>query len=219
MNEQQLEARINELGLNAPRIRPADVDAVISDVTYTTLPSGKVMVCELTLRNGFTVRGEAAAVSKENFSEEIGKEVSYKNAREQIWQLEGYLLQQRLRENAEWGDKIAELCHEVNRAYCQALGDDSQPSWDEAPDWQKQSARMGVAMHLATPDAGPEASHEGWLKHKEAEGWVYGEVKDPDAKTHPCMVPFEQLPMAQQAKDYIFRAIVHTVAKQELDNE
>jgi hypothetical protein len=64
--------------------------------TYTTLPSGKVMVCELMLENGFSVRGEAAVVSKENFNEEIGREISKENAINSIWQLEGYLLQEEL---------------------------------------------------------------------------------------------------------------------------
>jgi hypothetical protein len=64
--------------------------------TYTTLPSGKVLVCELVLENGFSVRGEAAVVSKENFNEEIGRKISKENAINSIWQLEGYLLQEEL---------------------------------------------------------------------------------------------------------------------------
>ena len=105
-------------------------------------------------------------------------------------------------------DKIAKLCHEVNRAYCQALGDNSQVPWDEAPEWQRESARMGVDLHLMG-DFGPEASHISWMKNKLDEGWVYGPEKDADAKTHPCICPFDMLPVAQQAKDYIFRAVVH----------
>jgi hypothetical protein len=64
--------------------------------TYTILPSGKVLVCELVLENGFSVRGEAAVVSKENFNEEIGRKISKENAINSIWQLEGYLLQEEL---------------------------------------------------------------------------------------------------------------------------
>ena len=96
MNEKQLEKEIQDKGLNAPRLTPDDIDNVISGVTYTVLPSGKVMVCEITLQNGFTVRGEAATVSKENFNEEIGKKISYENARNKVWELEGYLLQEAL---------------------------------------------------------------------------------------------------------------------------
>lgn len=104
---------------------------------------------------------------------------------------------------------IAMLCHSINAAYCQSLGDDSQPTWDDAPDWQKNSAVAGVEMHIANPDATPEQSHESWYAQKEAEGWVYGEVKDVDKKEHPCFLPYDELPPEQKAKDYLFRATVH----------
>jgi len=105
-------------------------------------------------------------------------------------------------------EEIAKVCHEVNRAYCEALGDTSQPTWADAPEWQRSSAVNGVEMHQSDPQAGPEASHLCWTGEKLVQGWKYGEEKDPEAKTHPCMVPFDQLPVEQQAKDYIFRAVV-----------
>ncbi len=113
--------------------------------------------------------------------------------------------------------EIARVCHEVNRAYCQALGDNSQVPWDQAPQWQRDSAVNGVEMHLLKPDAGPQASHESWMREKLENGWQYGPVKDPELKEHPCMVPFDQLPQAQQAKDFIFRAIVHGIASMNVD--
>lgn len=106
---------------------------------------------------------------------------------------------------------IARTCHEINRAYCAALGDHSQPAWEAAPQWQRDSAMAGVRMHLANPDAGPEASHASWMAQKQAEGWVYGPEKNPEKKEHHCMVPFEQLPREQQAKDFLFRAVVHAL--------
>ena len=109
-------------------------------------------------------------------------------------------------------EKIAKACHEVNRAYCLALGDTSQPAWEDAPQWQKDSAMLGVKLHVNNPDAGPQASHECWMAQKLADGWEYGPTKDPEAKRHPCMVPFDALPVAQQAKDFIFRAVVHALA-------
>lgn len=105
---------------------------------------------------------------------------------------------------------IARVCHEVNRAYCEALGDHSQPAWENAPAWQQDSARLGVALHSAH-DVGPQASHESWMTQKIRDGWVYGITKDPEAKTHPCIVAFEDLPREQQAKDFIFRAVVHAL--------
>lgn len=107
--------------------------------------------------------------------------------------------------------EIAQVCHEVNRAYCAALGDTSQTPWKEAPEWQKKSAVTGVELHQAI-DAGPEASHESWMAQKIADGWKFGPEKDADKKEHPCIVPFGELPRDQQAKDYIFRAVVHALS-------
>lgn len=110
-------------------------------------------------------------------------------------------------------ERIACVCHEVNRAYCQALGDDSQPAWEDAPEWQRSSAMNGVRLHLGNPNAGPEASHEAWMREKLDTGWQYGPTKDPERKEHPCIVGFDHLPREQQAKDFIFRAVVHVLAK------
>jgi hypothetical protein len=109
-------------------------------------------------------------------------------------------------------EQIARVAHEVNRAYCQALGDNSQPAWEDAPQWQRESALLGVQLHIENPDASPQASHESWMAQKVAEGWKYGPEKRPDLKEHHCMVPFDALPREQQAKDYIFRAVVHALA-------
>jgi len=106
-------------------------------------------------------------------------------------------------------EEIAKIAHEINREYCKALGDFSQLPWDNAPDWQKNSAISGVKMHIKKPEAGPEESHQSWMDQKIKEGWKFGEIKDEEEKTHPCIVEFNKLPKEQQAKDFIFRAIVH----------
>ena len=106
---------------------------------------------------------------------------------------------------------VAKMCHAANKAWCELHGDMSQHDWDDAPDWQKDSAVLGVEFHRANPDAGDSASHESWMAQKISDGWVYGDVKDPDAKTHPCIVPFGELPHQQQKKDAIFRAMVHAL--------
>lgn len=106
-------------------------------------------------------------------------------------------------------EEIARVAHAVNRAYCQALGDESQPAWVLAPQWQKDSAINGVRFHLANPGASPRDGHENWLAQKAAEGWSYGPVKDVATKQHPCFVPYDELPVEQRAKDAIFRAVVH----------
>ena len=111
--------------------------------------------------------------------------------------------------NADRIEYIARIAHEANAAYCRSLGDFSQPAWINAPDWQKLSAVNGVRFHIENPTVGAQASHENWFIQKQEEGWHYGPVKDPVRKTHPCMVPFGELPVEQQIKDHIFRSVVH----------
>lgn len=108
--------------------------------------------------------------------------------------------------------QIAKVCHEANRAYCQTLGDDSQLPWEEAPEWQRSSAIKGVEFNLANPDAPASASHDSWLEVKRSEGWQYGPVKDVEKKLHPCFLPYDGLPLEQQRKDAVFKAIVGALA-------
>lgn len=96
MSEADIEKEIQAKGLNAPRLTPEHIDSIITAETFTVLPSGKCMVCELILKNGFSVRGEASVVSKANFNEDVGRKVSRGKARDQVWLLEGYLLQEKL---------------------------------------------------------------------------------------------------------------------------
>lgn len=114
-------------------------------------------------------------------------------------------------------EHAAKSAHEANRFYCQMQGDHSQPPWDAAPEWQKASARAGVEQIAKDPATTPAQSHEGWMKQKVADGWVYGVVKNPDATppTHPCMVPYEQLPESQRVKDSIFGAVVRAALASE----
>lgn len=107
---------------------------------------------------------------------------------------------------------IARVAHQVNRAYCLAIGDSSQHHWDDAPDWQQESAINGVKAHLENPQMTPEMSHEAWLAEKKKTGWKYGPVKNPDKKEHPCFLPYNELPMEQRTKDYLFAAVVKALA-------
>ena len=95
-NEQELEASIQEKGLNAPRLTPDLIDAAIAGSSSHVFEGSQLTVVCITLKNGFTVTGESACASPENFDAAIGYDIAYKNARQKIWQLEGYLLKQRL---------------------------------------------------------------------------------------------------------------------------
>ena len=108
--------------------------------------------------------------------------------------------------------QIAQVVHEANRAYCRTIGDYSQVSWDEAPEWQRTSAINGVAGILNGSITKPEQSHESWLAEKQATGWKYGPVKNAETKEHPCFVPYNELPAEQRVKDAIFFAIVRACA-------
>lgn len=103
---------------------------------------------------------------------------------------------------------IAAIAYSVNVAYCAAVGDQQLP-WNDAPESVKKGIEAGVDFHLKNPDTTPEQSHEEWLKDKEANGWVYGEVKDLANKTHPNILPYAELPPEQRAKDHLFKAVVN----------
>lgn len=103
---------------------------------------------------------------------------------------------------------IARTCHQANKVLCEANDDFTQQDWDNAQEWQKESAIKGVAFRIANPDAPESAQHDAWMKDKVESGWIYGEVKDAEKKTHPCIVPFSELPEFQQKKDKLFCAIV-----------
>lgn len=117
MSEQAIEQQIQQKGLNAPRITPDHIDSKIKRVHYHSPLSAVdhtqamdegtyqhlrcLTFCTIILENGFTVTGESACASPENFDPFIGKEIALQNAREKIWQLEGYLLKQKLYEESK----------------------------------------------------------------------------------------------------------------------
>jgi hypothetical protein len=113
-------------------------------------------------------------------------------------------------------EALAIACHQAWYAYTVlALGEPGEP-WHSAPDWQKDSIRNAVDFWDAQKVDTSEAlyidevakrlcplTHENWVKEKAAAGWVYGEIKDPEKKTHHCMVPYSDLPEAQKKKDMV----------------
>lgn len=116
MTDHDIEQELNAKGLTAPRITPADIEANITSEHYFTADigfvadegtwhNGKAVLpeslrlltfCVLVLRNGFTVTGESACASPENFNAAIGRRIARQNAVEKVWPLMGYALKDRL---------------------------------------------------------------------------------------------------------------------------
>lgn len=108
--------------------------------------------------------------------------------------------------------EIARVCHEANRALQAVQGDPARSGrWGEVPEEQRDSACEGV--RTALDGATPEELHENWCDFKRAAGWTHGPVKDADAKTHPCLVDYDDLPAGQQDKDRLFQAIVSVLGE------
>lgn len=88
----------------APRITLDEIHGKIANVAYHT--HDHLTICILTMKNGFFVVGKAAPASPENYVREIGEKNAHEDAVKQVWQLEGYLLRQRLHEEQEWDKEL-----------------------------------------------------------------------------------------------------------------
>ncbi|MBY8279851.1 hypothetical protein KW516_19210 [Vibrio fluvialis] len=209
-DHETVEQMMERLGCKANYISQLHITKRIVQVSYEKIRScGQLFIyCFIKMDNGFVVNGQpATCMNEDNWRDEIGQKVSFDNTFSEIFKLEAY---RTMSANTLDIENIAKRCHEVNRAYCESIGDTSQVPWSEAPDWQKQSAINGVKFRLDNPNVTSAQMHENWMKDKEADGWVYGEVKDIAAKTHPCMLPYDQLPKEQQIKDRLFAVTVDT---------
>jgi len=96
MTDSQIEKEIQEKGLIAPRVTPQRLEEIIVSEQFHVFAGTTFTACLLTLENGYTVLGESACASPENFNAELGRKIARDNAKNKIWQLEGYLLRQKL---------------------------------------------------------------------------------------------------------------------------
>jgi hypothetical protein len=111
-------------------------------------------------------------------------------------------------------EKIAELCYEACRSVDRAVdGKDTKNEWLYAPNDHRNRVRSGVATFIDNPDITPEELHDAWTEEMKSDGWTHGETRDETKKEHPSMVPFNQLPMGEQVKDYIFIYLVRACTK------
>lgn len=106
---------------------------------------------------------------------------------------------------------IAKICHQANKALCETIGDYTQNDWEGAQQWQRDSSISGVEFAVNNPISPASAQHDSWLADKVAAGWKYGPVKNVDIKEHPCIVPYDELPLNQRLKDHLFKAVVNVI--------
>lgn len=109
-------------------------------------------------------------------------------------------------------DAIARTVHEALRGWAAAHGQHDIPGWDAAPDWMHASTRESVLHALENGGADGRSQHDQWLAQKTRDGWRHGPVKDSAAKTHPLMIPYEQLPEWERRKDALINALARALA-------
>ena len=104
-------------------------------------------------------------------------------------------------------EQVARVCHEANKAL-QYIHEDPAPShpWNCEPDEIRQSVIDGVRR--VRRGTTPRQNHEAWREYRMARGWTYGPEKDPEQKTHPSLVPYDELPQAERDKNQMFLLIV-----------
>lgn len=107
---------------------------------------------------------------------------------------------------------IAKVVHQANQAFRSVLGQDPGPDWTQCSDEQQHTTMLGVEAVLDDNRISAADLHENWAKDMTDKGWTHGPVKDATAKTHPCLVPYHELPPYERYKDKMFRAIVNALA-------
>lgn len=103
---------------------------------------------------------------------------------------------------------LAKICHDVNDVIRPFLGEKANGPFESVSEEMRMSAVSGVTTLLSNPKMTPRDQHDAWMSHKLKSGWRYGEQKNDELKTHPCLLPYGELPPEQQLKDHVFQAIV-----------
>jgi len=101
-------------------------------------------------------------------------------------------------------EDIAKAAHEVIRLIAEMHNEPPLPSWEDATEEVRRATLDGVEYIKSRPDCNKSMLHDNWCARKIEDGWTFGETKDAAAKTHPCLVPFDELPSFQQEKDIVF---------------
>ena len=116
--------------------------------------------------------------------------------------------------NNEKLDAIARAAHEAIRGWVTAHGQKATPPWSRAAKWMRDSTRESILFAIENPEAPHSAQHDQWMEQKFRDGWVFGETKDASAKTHPMLIPYEDLPEFERRKDALMRAIALSLSEE-----
>ena len=110
-------------------------------------------------------------------------------------------------------NRIARVAYEALRLHVHVFGlkEEVQPSWSLASEDVKVSVRTGVQNVANNPATTPKDSHISWMNDKLSKDWTYGSVKNAAKKEHPCLKPYEELPVEQRVKDRLFVAVVRSL--------
>lgn len=178
-------------------------DAVWSETLRIKVPDGEGMKSRFAIPGSWIVRTEDGDYRRLSYT-----------AQQDLYTIVGGNIKEG--EDAwPWVELAASICHEANRELQIAAGDDTvSPHWKSAPNWQKESALEGVQNALK--GLTPKEMHEAWMESKLEDGWEYGETKNAVAKTHPCLVPYEELDENQKLKDAVFLSIIKAFKDQAL---
>ncbi len=104
--------------------------------------------------------------------------------------------------------RIARVMHEAVRAFQASLGQPAVAHWNKAPKWMHTASRDAVMFRVNNPDAPASAQHDQWMDSKVKDGWKFGPEKDARKKTHPLLVPYNDLPYEERQKDALVGAII-----------
>jgi hypothetical protein len=108
--------------------------------------------------------------------------------------------------------QIAQIAYEANRVLCEISGE-TRPTWEQSEKWERDTIHAGVVAIDEGKVRSAGDSHISWAARKIDEGWRYGPERDPVKKTHPCLVPFIELPYHQRLKDHLFLAVVQSLLR------
>jgi len=109
-------------------------------------------------------------------------------------------------------DLVTRAAHEVDRSWNEVIGAHVNKQWEVLTEKEQQTAKNAV-IGVITHDFNAEQTHVSWVAEKKSQGWTYGEVKDLERKTHPCLVSWAELPIEFRVKDELWVDTVRSFVK------